>query len=181
MKKMFFASLIGLTPFLLSAQDIALNTTNLPLTPGTTLAASEPANPTKATKTARREARETRQFSRAAKFFNHDFQNASDVTWSTQKDAFVASFTKAGNRSIAMYGKDGRLLYSMVSYSADQLPAAEQSIIHDAYDGYKMTWVNEVHQNDIVVYVVHLENDRNIKLVTVCNGNTNIYREYQKM
>lgn len=182
MKKIFFAGLIGFAPFLISAQDVALANVNLPLISGTTVAASDPAtSAAKTAKSLRREARETRQFGRATKLFSHSFKNASNVSWSSKKEGFIASFTDAGKRSVAWYGKDGSLLYSMASYSADQLPAAEQSVVSDAYAGYKMKWVDEVHQDNTVVYVVHLENDRNIKLVTVCDGNTNVYRDYRKM
>lgn len=182
MKKIVIISLIGFLPALLSAQDLALNKIAVPGSSDNSITAADPATTTvKTAKTARREARATKQFDRTSKLFNHDFKDATHVIWTSQKDGFVASFTTADARNVAWYAKDGSLLYSMRTYSADKLPDAEQKIIQNAYSGYKMKFVNEVHQNDVVVYVVSLENDRAIKLVTVCNGATSLYRSYKRM
>jgi hypothetical protein len=182
MKKMLFLNLIALVPFLIYAQDIAFTkNVTLPSTAASITTASDPTgSPVKTAKTVRREARESKQFDKAKELFSNDFENASNVNWSTGAKEFTASFTKDGMSHVAYYSKSGGLRYSMVSYGADKLPAEEQRIIRNAYDGYKITWVNEVHQNDITVYVVHLENDREIKLITVCDGATNIYQQFKK-
>jgi hypothetical protein len=183
MKKILFLNFIALVPFLMNAQDLALNkNVTLPgaATASITNATDAAGNPVKASKVARREARESKQFNKASKLFIKDFANASNVTWNKGANEFTATFTKDGMNHIAYYGKSGGLRSSMVSYGPEKLPADAQRVIRDTYDNYKITWVNEVHQNDITVYVVHLENDREIKLVTVCNGDTNIYQQYQK-
>jgi hypothetical protein len=183
MKKVLFINLIALVPFLMNAQDIAFNkNATLPGNASASISTvSDPTgNPVKTAKTVRREARENKQFGKANKKFSQDFKDASNVNWNSGAKEFTASFTKDGMNHIAYYTKSGGLRYSMVSYGADKLPAEEQRIIRNDYDGYKITWVNEVHQNDITVYVVHLENDHQIKLVTVCNGATNMYQQFQK-
>lgn len=68
----------------------------------------------------------------------------------------------------------------MISYYEQTLPDDVKSIVKDHYEDYKIAKVNEVHQDNIVVYVVTIENDKNIKLVTVCEGELNIYQEYKK-
>ena len=68
----------------------------------------------------------------------------------------------------------------MVTYNGQRIPADVKAIVKGAYKGYTITWVNEIHQDDIVVYLVSLENEDSIKQVTVCNGEMNIYRAYKK-
>src|SRR6476619_7618862 len=167
MKKNLFAILIGLMPTLLMAQPLALNNkTSLP--PNASVASTNnDANPAKA---ARRAARESKQFNKTTKAFSADFKNASDVQWTSDKINFVGTFTKEGTRNMVWYGKNGQLLYTMLTYSSDKLPKAERRIMED-----------EFLQGDTIVYVVHLENDHHIKLVTVCNGETNIYQDYKKI
>jgi hypothetical protein len=177
MKKLFIASLIGLLPTVLMAQQVAINNKR----PELPAAVASAAGTTKTAKEMRRAERETRQLARTTKAFDRDFANASNVQWSSGSNGRTASFTKDNVRTIAWYSKGGNLQYTMLTYGADKLPAAEQQVIESEYGNYDITLVNEVHQNDITVYVVHLENKRNIKLVTVCNGATNIYREYSKM
>ena len=176
MKKLLIASLIGLLPTLLNAQHVAIN--NKIKSPAEPAATATSANVS--AKELRRAEREKLQFAKTTKAFSRDFKNASDVQWSASKSQYTASFSKDNVKTIAWYTKGGNLTYKMFTYGAEKLPAREQDVIAAEYDDYKITLVNEVHQNDIVVYVVHLENDRNIKLITVCDGITNIYREYRK-
>ena len=187
MKKVFITGLIGLFPFLLIAQQVALNNKTTGKAPApvatiTNVASSETTNNTaKSAKAVRKEARETRHFEKTTKAFSQDFANASDVQWTTGKNEYVASFTKDGAQNRVWFSKGGSILYSMLTYGADKLPSREQNIIHNEFKEYKITSVDEVHENNITVYLVHLENDRNIKLVTVCDGDTNIYQAYKKM
>lgn len=189
MKKILLASLIGFLPAMLIAQPVAMNSKDNTRLPVATEAGITTANAmgglanssAKSARELRKAERETRQFARITNAFSHHFENVSGVRWSSGKSEFVASFIKDGNRNTAWYNKGGNLLYSMQTYTADKLPHREQAIIRNEYNGYKMTSVDEVRQHDIIVYVVHLENDRNIKLITVCDGATNVYREYRKM
>ena len=137
-------------------------------------------NNSESAKALRKTAKENRQFSHTTKAFSHDFENAAGVKWTSTKSEFIASFTTGDIHTIAWYGKSGCLKYCMLTYGANKLPKREQRIIGEEYEGYNITSVDEVHQNDIVVYVVHLENASDIKLVTVCDGATNVYHEYKK-
>lgn len=185
MKKILLAGLIGLLPAFMMAQNVAINgkiksNTDLQGTvAGTGITAAN--LDTKTAKEVRKAERETRHFAKTTKAFRRDFKNVSGAQWTSEKDAYVVTFTKDNIRNIVWYGKGGGMIYTMLSYSADKLPRREKDVIQAEYGGYKITYVNEVRQNNIIVYVVHLEDERNIKLVTVCDGLTNIYRAYKKM
>lgn len=176
MKTLLIASLIiGLLQNVVSAQQVAANKIK---NPADLITKETSTNLT--AKESRKTEREKAHFAKTTKAFDRDFANAGTVQWSSAKSGYTAMFTKDNVKTIAWYGKGGNLTHTMLSYGPEKLPAREQDVIASAYDGYKITYVNEVHQDNIVVYVVHLESDRNIKLVTVCDGVTNIYREYQK-
>lgn len=176
MKKLFIASLIALLPTVMMAQQVAINDKKIELPAAVSATSSE----AKTAKELRKAERESRQFARTTKAFAHDFANAPGVQWSSSNSGHTASFTKDNVKTIAWYSKGGNLQYTMHTYGPDKLPTAEVQTVQSEYRGYKITQVNEVHQDDITIYVVHLEDDRNIKLVTVCDGVTNIYREYRK-
>lgn len=185
MKKIIITGLIGLLPALLMAQPVALNNkgTAKPnfTSAGSIAATNATGNTAKSAKVLRKEARETRDFYKTIKAFNRDFNGITNVQWTTDKNQFVASFTKEGVRNNIWYSKGGNMLYSLLSYGPDKLPAREQQVVRNEYRDFKITSVDEVHQNNITVYVVHLENDRNIKLITICDGAANEYRSYKKM
>lgn len=134
----------------------------------------------KSMKEVKRAAREFKQFNRLSKNFEARFKGASNVIWDKHETGFNGFFTKDGLRNMVCYSKYGYLLNSMVTYYEDRLDKSIKRIIKDAYEDYKILLVNEVRQDGITVYVVTIENEKNIKLVTVCEGEINIYKEYKK-
>lgn len=184
MKKFFLASLIGLLPTLLMAQpadmkDNVKSNMTLPVMIAGSGASTD--NTPKTAKELRRAERETRQFAKTTRAFSHDFENASNVRWSSGKSQHTATFTMDGIKTIAWYSKDGSLLYTMLSYDEDKLPGYEQNVIKKEFRGYKITHVKEVREADVVVYVVHLQDDASIKLVTIRDGVTGLYRDYKRI
>lgn len=184
MKKILLACLIGILPTFLMAQHVAMNDkikNNTDFSTAVAATVDGTAGNAKTAKEIRKAERETKLFTKTTKAFSHDFENASNVKWSSANDGYTALFTKDNIKNVAWYSKGGYLRNLMLTYNADKLPNREQEVIRNEYKGYKITSVEEVHQDDIVVYVVHLEDDSHIKLVTVCDGATNIYRTYKKM
>ncbi len=177
MKTLLIASLIGLLPIVSTAQDVALNETIKTLTERH---AATSGNETLTAKAARKAQREKAHFAKTIKAFSRDFGNQAGVQWSAGKSDYTAAFTQDGVGIIAWYDKSGNRTYTVFSYAPEKLAAREQAVIAKEYSNYKIRFVQEVHQNDTVVYLAHLENDRHIKLVTICDGATNIYRDYRK-
>lgn len=183
MKTFFLASLISLLPTLLMAQQTEMNDNVKSNAAVPVLIAGAGASSDNAAKTAkelRRAEREKAQFAKTTKAFSRDFENASGVRWSTGKSQHTAMFTKDDIKTTAWYSKGGSLLYTMLSYNADKLPAFERNLIKKGFRGYQITHVKEVREADVVVYVVHLEDDESIKMVTIRDGIVDIYRDYQK-
>jgi hypothetical protein len=134
----------------------------------------------KSAKEVKKAAREFRQFNKISNNFDRAYQGATNVSWKKEKSGYSCSFNYNGLQNLAFYNNGGSLHNSMVSYDEHRLDEDVKSIIKDAYRDYKIVVVNEVHQGNIVVYAVTIENDKNIKVVTVCEGELNIYEEYRK-
>lgn len=183
MKKIFFVSLIGLLPTLLMAQpaDINENVKSKQALP-VMIAGSgaSVANTVKTAKALRRAEREKMQFAKTTKAFSRDFAKASNVQWSSGKSQHTVMFTMDNIKTIAWYSKGGALLYTMLSYDADKLPSYERNVIKKEFRGFEITHVKEIHDGDAVVYLVHLQDNDSIKLVTIRDGITELFRDYLK-
>lgn len=182
MKTVLVARLISLLPTLATAQQRAANRPMQPKLYASVAGIEAPAdNNAKTAKELRQAERETRQLARAAKAFSEDFKFASNLQGPSGKHEYVATFRKDAIKTTAWCNKGGLLLYTLLSYNGDRLPACEQEVLKKEFCDYKITQAEEVHEADVVVYLAHMENDRNIKLVTIRDGVTNIYRAYRKM
>ena len=168
-----------------NAQNIAFNSKMIDPSLIASLSSDSSAQPAASTKASvissmDKSSKEFKHYNRAMVSFGNEFKDAQDVKWGSNAEGFTASFTKADTRNVIYYTKNGAQLYRLTSYSGDKLAADIQQKVHDAFAGYKITWVDEVHHFNDLIYVVHLENDQNIKLVLVADDEITIYREYAK-
>ncbi len=143
------------------------------------LTTSGNSNP-KSTKEMKKAARESRQFSRVTQAFEQAYPGATFISWTRQNNAYAGTFTQNGLKHLVWFRTDGSLINSMVTYGAQHLPEDVSKLVKSSYKDYTISLVNEVHQDDIVVYLVTLENEKFIKQVTVCEGDINLYKSYRK-
>lgn len=125
-------------------------------------------------------AKEFKQFNRLTQNFATDFKGASNVHWTKGKTRYAGQFTKDGLQHMVWYSKGGRLTTSMVTYGEDMLPEDVRLIVEDSYSNFNISSVNEIRQYDILVYLITLENAKHIKIVRVCDGELDVYREFRK-
>lgn len=131
-------------------------------------------------KEVKKAAREFKQFNRINKSFERNYKGASDVKWNKHETGYTGMFMKDGMRHMAWYNNGGAQTYAMITYYESNLSNEVKEIVNNAYKDYKILLVNEVHKDDIIIHVITIENEKNIKLVTVCEGQLNIYKEYRK-
>ena len=81
---------------------------------------------------------------------------------------------------MAWYSNSGAQTYAMVSYDESLLRKDVKRIVNNAFEDYNILLVNEIHKDGIQIFVLTIENEKNIKLVTVCEGELNIYKQYKK-
>ena len=113
--------------------------------------------------------------------FNKYFNGASGIKWNTEETATVATFQKDEKSTRVVYNKSGKRVYSIVSYfNEGQMPAEIRAKVKSAYEDFDITMVQELYESGILVYLVHLEDSRNLKQVLICDDELTLYRDYKK-
>lgn len=112
--------------------------------------------------------------------FNKNFKDVSDLTWSDEEKATVATFKINEKSARIVYDKRGNWLYSIINYQEDQMPANIRSLVKSAYKGFSISLVQEVSQNDITLYKIHLEDCNSLKQILVYNDEITVYEDYTK-
>ena len=114
--------------------------------------------------------REGKDFnSKAIKDFKARFQKVDNATWYSDQDGFTSYFVKNGYGNRAFYNKKGQWQFSLILYAEDQLPVDLRASVKSKYFDLAITLIEEVHSIDGMVYIVHLEDKSNIKILRLSN------------
>jgi hypothetical protein len=122
---------------------------------------------------------------RVQQSFGTDFNGATDVTWTVNKDCQKATFVVDGVKKTAFYNLSGEFLGTTQSVSYKAIPAKSQALIASQYKGYTPSDVivyqtNEAVNSDIdpTSYFVDLKNDAHEVLVRVTStGSIELFKE----
>ena len=104
---------------------------------------------------------------KAIKDFNGRFADASNVMWFSDRNGFTTYFIKDGFGNRVFYDKKGHWEYSLIFYSEDKLPRDVRAAVKSTYFDMAITLVEEVQTTEAKVYIVHLEDKVNIKILKV--------------
>jgi len=92
------------------------------------------------------------------KSFNSSFKSASEVKWSVSDNYYKASFTLNGQFVAAYYNTDGQMMAMTRNIASTQLPIALQASLKAKYDGYWISDLFEMANEDGTTYYITLEN-----------------------
>ena len=104
---------------------------------------------------------------KAVKDFQTRFAEANNAQWFSGPNGFVSYFIKDGYGDRVFYDKKGRWQYSLIFYNETKLPHNVRSAVRSIYFDLNITMVEEVQTPDGKVYIVHLEDKSNIKILKV--------------
>jgi hypothetical protein len=104
---------------------------------------------------------------KAIKDFKGRFANAKDEKWYTLKGGFLSYFTQEGSAVRAIYDKKGHWQASLKFCSENKLPHDIRAIVKSTYYDFAISVVELIEVPDHCVYIVHLEDATNIKIVRV--------------
>jgi hypothetical protein len=107
--------------------------------------------------------------SKAIKDFQVRFQKVDNATWYSDQDGFISYFIKNGYGNRVFYNKKGQWQFSLILYAEDQLPGDLRASVKSKYFDLSITLIEEVHSIDGMVYIVHLEDKSNIKILRLSN------------
>jgi len=112
--------------------------------------------------------------------FSANFKKVSNPVWVTEEDAIVATFKIAEKSSRVVYDKKGKWLFTVVTYSEDQLPREIRSLVKAKYRKFNIKLAQEISQGDIIIYKVFLDDGSTLKHVLVHNDEVTVYAEFAK-
>ena len=107
--------------------------------------------------------------SKAIRDFQTRFQKVDNAMWFSNQNGFMSYFTKNGYGNRAFYDKKGHWQFSLIFYGEDQLPVDLRASVKARYFDLAITLIEEVQTNDGMVYIVHLEDKSNIKILRLSN------------
>jgi hypothetical protein len=118
---------------------------------------------------------------KAVKDFQGRFNTATNTMWFSDNNGFVSYFIQNGYGDRAYYDKKGRWEYSLIFYGQDKLPREIRSAVRSTYFDLDITLVEEVQTTEGMVYIVHVEDKSNIKILKVSkDGDMEIMQELTK-
>ena len=103
--------------------------------------------------------------SKAVRDFQTRFQKVDNAMWFSDQNGFMSYFIKNGFGNRAFYDKKGNWQFSLILYGEDQLPVDLRAAVRAKYFDLAITLIEEVQTNNGMVYIVHLEDKSNIKIL----------------
>ena len=112
--------------------------------------------------------------------FNKLFKKAINVKWYKAGDNFLAEFKTEETLNTSLFDKKGRLIYSVNYGSQKQLPASIKKMITDKYEGYEITSVAKVLQDNRKIWIVKLAGKSNYIAARVEDGEMQEVENFQR-
>ena len=114
--------------------------------------------------------------------FSREFAGAKDVKWTTNETYSKASFIFNGQYLYAFYQPDGELLAMTRNISSLDLPISLQTSLKKGYEGYWISDLFEISNNDGTHYYITMENaDSKIVLKSTTDGKWNNFKKSAKI
>ncbi len=120
---------------------------------------------------------------KAVKNFTKSYKTSGDEVWYKAPDGFRVRFLSNDITNVIFYDKSGHWAGSLKGYSEDKLARDIRGIVKSKYYDYTIPYVQEIESAGVpgvVAYIVHLEDEHEIKLIRVCENEMNVYQEFKK-
>jgi hypothetical protein len=107
-------------------------------------------------------------------------KDAAGASWSMEKDAMIASFTKDDVKTTVVYNNKGNWFHTLTYYPENKTPEEITSIMDYAYPKDDVKLTVKVEEGPMMFYIVQLEGKTTIRKVTVYDGEVNQIQELIK-
>lgn len=112
--------------------------------------------------------------------FKREFKNAVDPHWfKIGTDYLVRFFAEDQNQS-ALFNKRGSLIYNITYGKEKHLPTDIRQQVKSVYYDYKITNALSIRESERMIWVVNLEDDKNMLIVRIENGEMEEARHFKK-
>ena len=107
--------------------------------------------------------------------------DGKEEKWYKLPKGYMAEYEEQGHvpgRSV--YDCRGNWVYTLLLTGEKGLPGEVRGLVKGTYYDYSIGWVREVQQEQSLVYVVHIENERQWKDIAVQDGEVKVLGEFSK-
>jgi hypothetical protein len=107
----------------------------------------------------------------------------SGEKWVRTRFGFSVKFILNGIHTTILYNNKGNWFGTLRNYTEEKLPVKVRDIVKRWYYDYSIFYVDEVETLDsggFPTYIIHIENKTTLKLIRVCNGEMEVWKEYVK-
>jgi hypothetical protein len=119
--------------------------------------------------------------SKAVRNFWEMFGDSKNENWfHVGTTGSLAEFEDKGIHYRAFFDKKGNWVYTVKTYTEKELPKDVRALVRSEYYDYTIGWVKEVNQAQLVVYLVHIENEQEFKTIRVADGEMTVAEEFVK-
>ena len=112
--------------------------------------------------------------------FKREFKNAVDPHWYKVGTDYLVRFITEDQNQSALFNKKGNLIYNITYGKEKHLPKDIRQIVKSSYVDYAITNALSIRESDRLIWVVGLEDDKNILVVRVENGEMEEAKRYKK-
>jgi hypothetical protein len=117
---------------------------------------------------------------KASRDFLQRVGDQKDEQWFKGTVGYQAEYSEGPVKALYCYDKKGKFVYSVLTYGEDKLPEDVRYMVRSTYFDYGIRWVKEVNEAQILVYVIHMENDNRWMDVAVQDGEMRVLKEFSK-
>ena len=101
--------------------------------------------------------------------------------WFKMPQGYMAEYTEGPVQARYMYDQRGYWRYSLLTYTEWQLPQEIRKLVRSNYYDYSIGWVKQVNEDETLVYVVHIEDDKSWKELAIQDGEIRVLKEFRKV
>ena len=117
---------------------------------------------------------------KASRDFKKTFRDVNNEKWYSIKNGFLAEFSLNTTKNRVVYDKKGNWKYTVSYYEEKNLPAEIRAIVKPVYYDYTISRVEEIHANDQIIYLVHVQNDTRLKTLRISEGEMVLVEDFPK-
>jgi hypothetical protein len=119
---------------------------------------------------------------RAKAHFNANYSEAHDAAWFNLPNKNMYCVFHSGKViSRVFYDSRGYWQYTLMGYPASGLAQEVKDQVNSDYDGYRISWVNEIRSNqEKPVYVINIENENHIRVIRIAGDDVEEQMTFNK-
>ena len=112
--------------------------------------------------------------------FRRSFKNAVDPRWYKIAEDYLVRFIMENQEQSALFNKKGTLQYHITYGNEKNLPPDLRQQVKSIYVEYKITSAFSIKESSRLIWVVNLENDKNMLVLRVEDGEIEEAKNYKK-